>query len=128
MNNLLFISGGEIFIIMVVVLLLFGANKIPEIARGLGKGMREFRKATDDIKREINESSSNIVEDISPQCGGELDSNNFNITLKEMTHIFHLKFVAEWEDNSHSKLKWYRRAICKFKNGTIKIINLERKK
>ena len=64
MNNLLFISGGEIFIIMVVVLLLFGANKIPEIARGLGKGMREFRKATDDIKREINESSSNIVEDI----------------------------------------------------------------
>ncbi len=64
MNNLLFISGGEIFIIMVVVLLLFGANKIPEIARGLGKGMREFRKATDDIKREINESSSDIVEDI----------------------------------------------------------------
>jgi len=64
MNNLLFISGGEIFIIMVVVLLLFGANKIPEIARGLGKGMREFRKATDDIKREINESSSNITEDI----------------------------------------------------------------
>ena len=64
MNGLLFISGGEIFIIFVVALLLFGANKIPEIARGLGKGMREFKKATDDIKNEINDSSNNIVEDI----------------------------------------------------------------
>ncbi len=64
MNNLLFISGGEIFIIMIVVLLLFGANKIPEIARGLGKGRREFKKATDDIKKEINDSSNNIVEDV----------------------------------------------------------------
>lgn len=64
MNTLLFISGGEIFIVLIVVLLLFGANKIPEIAKGLGKGMREFRKATDDIKKEINDSSSNMVDDI----------------------------------------------------------------
>lgn len=64
MNGLLFISGGEIFIVFVVALLLFGANKIPEIARGLGKGMREFKKATDDIKKEINDSSNNIAEDI----------------------------------------------------------------
>ncbi len=64
MNSLLFISGGEIFIVMIVVLLLFGANKIPEIAKGLGKGMREFKKATDDIKKEINDSSSNMVDDI----------------------------------------------------------------
>jgi len=64
MKGLLFISGGEIFIVFVIALLLFGANKIPEIARGLGKGMREFKKATDDIKKEINDSSDNIVEDI----------------------------------------------------------------
>jgi sec-independent protein translocase protein TatA len=64
MSNLLFISGGEIFIVMVVVLLLFGANRIPEIARGLGKGMNEFKKATDDIKREINDSSEGVVDDI----------------------------------------------------------------
>ena len=64
MNHLLFISGQEIFIVMIVVLLLFGANKIPEIARGLGKGMREFKKATDDIKKEINDGSSNMVDDI----------------------------------------------------------------
>ena len=64
MNHLLFISGQEIFIIMIVVLLLFGANKIPEIAKGLGKGMREFRKATDDIKKEINDHSREITQDI----------------------------------------------------------------
>ncbi|UCG28392.1 MAG: twin-arginine translocase TatA/TatE family subunit [Bacteroidales bacterium] len=65
MSQILFISGSEIFIILVVVLILFGAKKIPEIAKGLGKGMREFKKATDDIKREINESSSDIKKDIS---------------------------------------------------------------
>ncbi|MBA7524805.1 Sec-independent protein translocase protein TatA [subsurface metagenome] len=64
MNNLLFISGAEIFIILVVVLVLFGAKKIPEIAKGLGKGMREFRKATDDIKKELSDSSSDIINDI----------------------------------------------------------------
>jgi len=64
MNHLLFISGQEIFIVMIVVLLLFGANKIPEIAKGLGKGMREFRKATDDIKKEINDQSSGIKQDV----------------------------------------------------------------
>ncbi len=60
--SLLFISGAEIFIIMLVVLLLFGANKIPEIARGLGKGLREFHKATDEIKQEIK--NSGVKEDI----------------------------------------------------------------
>jgi sec-independent protein translocase protein TatA len=44
-------SGQEIFVIIIVALLLFGAEKLPDIARGLGKGMRDFKKATDDIKR-----------------------------------------------------------------------------
>ena len=64
MSHLLFISGQEIFIVMIVVLLLFGANKIPEIAKGLGKGLREFRKATDDIKREINDQTREITDDV----------------------------------------------------------------
>lgn len=64
MNHLLFISGQEIFIVMIVVLLLFGANKIPEIAKGLGKGLREFRKATDDIKKEITDQSREITKDV----------------------------------------------------------------
>lgn len=62
-SHLIFISGQEIFIILLVVLVLFGANKIPDIAKGLGKGMREFRKAADDIKREMNDHTSDIKKD-----------------------------------------------------------------
>ena len=57
---LLFISGPEIMVVMLIVVMLFGADKIPEIARGLGKGMRQVKDATNDIKREINESSEKI--------------------------------------------------------------------
>ncbi len=57
-------SGQEIFVIVIVVLLLFGADKLPEIAKGIGKGMRDFRKATDDIKREFEESTREIRRDL----------------------------------------------------------------
>ena len=53
----LFISGAEIFFIMFIVVMVFGADKIPEIARGLGKGMRQLKDATDDIKNEIQKSA-----------------------------------------------------------------------
>tara|TARA_R110002072_G_scaffold124085_1_gene259493 strand:+ start:13421 stop:13708 length:288 start_codon:yes stop_codon:yes gene_type:complete len=53
----LFISGAEIFFILFVVLLVFGADKVPEIARGLGKGMRQIKDATNDIKSEITKSA-----------------------------------------------------------------------
>lgn len=61
---LLFISGQEIFVIFLVILLLFGANKIPEIAKGLGKGLNEFKKATDDIKKEVNNYTKDVKKDI----------------------------------------------------------------
>ncbi|MFJ1329329.1 twin-arginine translocase TatA/TatE family subunit [Capnocytophaga canimorsus] len=66
----LFISTSEIFFIVFVVLMIFGADKIPEIARGLGKGMRQLRDATNDIKSEIRKSAekngidTSVVEDI----------------------------------------------------------------
>ncbi|CAM1334544.1 Sec-independent protein translocase subunit TatA/TatB [Tenacibaculum aestuariivivum] len=53
----LFIGGPEIFVILLIVVMLFGADKIPEIARGLGKGMRQLKDATNDIKKEINDSA-----------------------------------------------------------------------
>ncbi len=48
----------EMLIIFLVVLLVFGAKRIPEIARGLGKGIREFKDATTDIKRELTVDES----------------------------------------------------------------------
>jgi len=47
-------GGSEIVLILVVVLLLFGGKKLPELARGLGKGIREFKDASDGVKREIH--------------------------------------------------------------------------
>jgi len=56
LNSLLFIGGlggWEIMVILLVVLVFFGANKIPEIARGMGKGIREFKDATKEIQKEV---------------------------------------------------------------------------
>jgi sec-independent protein translocase protein TatA len=47
------LGAGEILIIVLVVLLLFGAKKIPELAQGLGKGIREFKKGIKDVEDEI---------------------------------------------------------------------------
>jgi len=60
----LFISGSELFIVFFAILLLFGADKIPEIARTLGKGMKEFKKATDEIKKEMNSQGNDLKNDI----------------------------------------------------------------
>ena len=57
-------SGGEIIFILIAVLLLFGANKIPELARGLGKGIREIKNATGEIQSEITKGVSKDIQDI----------------------------------------------------------------
>ena len=57
-------GGGEIVLIIFVFLLFFGSKAIPDVARTLGKAMREFQKATNEIKREINESSGGFGDDI----------------------------------------------------------------
>ena len=53
----LFISGAEIFIILVIVVMLFGADKLPELARGLGKGMQQLKSATNEVKKEITDGA-----------------------------------------------------------------------
>ncbi len=69
----LFISGAEIGFILFIVLLVFGADKVPEIARGLGKAMRQVKDATNDIKSEITKGAEkqgvdiNITDDIQKQ-------------------------------------------------------------
>ncbi len=51
------LGGQEVLLILLVILIFFGAKKIPELARGLGKGIREFKDATKDIKNDIEESA-----------------------------------------------------------------------
>ncbi|MDW3647888.1 MAG: twin-arginine translocase TatA/TatE family subunit [Bacteroidia bacterium] len=53
-------GGPEMLLILFAILLLFGAKKIPELARGLGKGIREFKDASKEIKREIDTEAKRI--------------------------------------------------------------------
>jgi sec-independent protein translocase protein TatA len=47
------LGAGEIILIVLVILILFGSKKIPELAQGIGKGMKEFKKALSDVEEEI---------------------------------------------------------------------------
>ncbi|MBT6216781.1 MAG: twin-arginine translocase TatA/TatE family subunit [Candidatus Marinimicrobia bacterium] len=53
----------EVVIILVVVLIIFGGKKLPELARGLGQGLKEFKKATKDIKDEVENTVKDIDEE-----------------------------------------------------------------
>ena len=59
------LGGSEIFFIIFIVLLFFGSKKIPEIARGLGKGLREMKDAASGIERELTKEVKDIKEDTS---------------------------------------------------------------
>ncbi|TAJ12183.1 twin-arginine translocase TatA/TatE family subunit [Marinilabiliaceae bacterium JC017] len=84
MMTFLFISGGELVIVFLVVLLLFGSKKIPELARSLGKGMYEFKKATDEIKREFRENTQDLENEINNTSHSlNREMNSINDAFKE---------------------------------------------
>jgi len=58
------LGGGEVVIILLVVLLLFGGKGLPSVARTLGKGIREFKDATNGLQKDIQESTGSLTEKI----------------------------------------------------------------
>ena len=64
-----YIGGSELFLILLVILVFFGAKKLPELAKGLGQGIREFRKAAKDVQDEVEKEVKKIDEksDTKPQ-------------------------------------------------------------
>lgn len=88
----LFISGGEIAFVVFIVIMVFGADKVPDIARGLGKGMRTLKNATEDIKSEITKSADKqgINTDIAKDMKKEIDDAKKNI--EEITGSVKRKF------------------------------------
>jgi sec-independent protein translocase protein TatA len=58
------LGGGEVFIIVLVILMFFGSDKLPEIAKGLGKGLREINDAKAQIQNEIAKSTQGFTEEI----------------------------------------------------------------
>ncbi|MFD0999653.1 twin-arginine translocase TatA/TatE family subunit [Ohtaekwangia kribbensis] len=64
---LLFLSGvgfQEILLIGLFVLVFFGAKRIPEFMKGLGKGVKEFKSAMDDVKKEVGDVKSDVTKDL----------------------------------------------------------------
>ena len=62
-NHLLFLGGlgtGEIIVICLVILLLFGGKKIPELMRGIGKGVRSFKEGINDVEKEIGSVETDV--------------------------------------------------------------------
>ncbi len=56
------VGGPELFLILLIIVILFGAKKLPELARGLGEGIREFRKATRDVQDELEKDPKKLDE------------------------------------------------------------------
>lgn len=54
------IGGPELLVIFLIVLLFFGAKRLPELARGLGKSMKEFKKATEDVQNDFKEAMDSV--------------------------------------------------------------------
>ncbi|SDJ29890.1 mttA/Hcf106 family protein [Pedobacter sp. ok626] len=87
-------GGGEIMLILGVVLLLFGGKKLPELARGLGKGLRDFKDASEGVKREIhrNINSVGITDEI----------NDFKSTFNDADNSRHHPYEYKPEDNAYN--------------------------
>ena len=82
---MLFISGAEIVFIFFIVLLIFGADKIPTIARGLAKGITQVKQATNEIKSEIQKS---VDIDPTQKIGGDIQKeiNQVKEDFEELTN------------------------------------------
>lgn len=70
------IGGQEMILIVIVILILFGGKKLPEIARGLGRGIREFKDASEGIKQEISDQINNFEKDLDVDIDTETPTSN----------------------------------------------------
>lgn len=66
------VSGGEIMVVVLFALIFFGSKKIPELARNLGKGIREIKDASNAVKREIQKGADEVKKEIDPNKELEL--------------------------------------------------------
>lgn len=101
--NFFNISGGEIFIILIVVFLIFGPDKIPEIARWLGKGVGEVKKATSEIRDEITRETGDIKKE-ADNLKRDLQVDN-PLRKKPATEIENEKTDEKKWDNPEKKNK-----------------------
>lgn len=96
------IGGGELIFILFIVLMLFGSDKVPEMARTMGKAMAQLKNATNDIKNEIQKGASdngfdpNMLSDFTKKITSEIDTAKTNLLgdtnpIKEISDNFTLE-------------------------------------
>jgi sec-independent protein translocase protein TatA len=107
-------GGGELFFIVLIVIMLFGAKKIPELARGLGKGMREIKNATGDIQKEIRDGAREMN---IPKNPLDIKQQVKDIITKE-TSAEDKKEKVEEENETHIEPKSIKRENSKTTNPT----------
>lgn len=97
------IGGGELIFIMFIVLMLFGSDKVPEIARTMGKAMAQLKNATNDIKNEIHKGAEangldqNMLNDFTNNINSEIDKTKVNLFTDTTSQIN--KVAEEIEDS-----------------------------
>ncbi len=104
----LFLNIGtpELILILGVALLLFGGNKLPELARGLGKGIREFKDASDGVKREIHNQINSFDE---VKINHEPTENTVSASVPDVTPLDqpeitpHQTYGSTSENHPHSE-------------------------
>lgn len=95
------IGGPEFILILFVALLLFGGNKLPELARGLGKGIRDFKDASEGVKREIHNQINSFDEKPSePEY-----RNSTNTVTETETETHTPTAVSEESDKADTSVK-----------------------
>ena len=89
------IGGSELILIMVVILVFFGANKIPELARGLGKGIREFKDASSEIRNEFERAGHQPQQPYNNQNSGYNPNPSYNPNFPPQNATPHDPYAAQ---------------------------------
>lgn len=88
------LGGGEVFLIVLVIIMLFGSDKLPELVKGLGKGIREINDAKNQIQNEIQKSTSGVREEFEKHTT-EIQNSTGNIKEEFVKHTTEIQTEIE---------------------------------
>lgn len=91
-------GGGEMILIVIAILLLFGGKKLPELARGLGKGIREFKDASEGVKREIHRNINAV--DVDEEDRKAEENRRYREPEEDHSHSIHEEPTVAAENQS----------------------------
>lgn len=111
------IGGGELIFIMFIVLMLFGSDKVPEIARTVGKTMAQIKNATNDIKSEIQKGAEangldkQSLADLTGNITAEIDKAKENL-------LGDTSIVTDFSNSVNSEIKQVEEGVASVENAT----------